>query len=67
MSNKKNESKNTYWENLYKVHNKIFRPKDPFYKDIKKYESRFRGGNIDSTQGATSEDVGANPTSSTKE
>jgi hypothetical protein len=49
MSNKKDESKNTYWENLYKVHNKIFRPKDPFYEDIKKYESRFRGGNTDST------------------
>ena len=49
------------------MNNKVFRPKDPFYKDIKVYESRFRGGKIDSTQEKTSEDVGANPTSSTIE
>ena len=67
ISKERDKGENTYWENLYKNHNKIFRPKDPFYKDIKKYEIRFRGGNIDSIQGETSEDVGANPTSSTKE
>ena len=51
----------------------VFRPKDPFYKDIKVYENRFRGGKIDSTEvGVTVSpvtesplsDVGATPTSS---
>lgn len=56
----------------------VFRPKDPFYNDIKKYEGAFCGGknshkgvfcggNSDSIQEDTSEDVGANPTASTIE
>jgi len=54
-------------EAFYKAYDAVFKPKEPFYDDVKKYESRFRGGNIDSTQEETSEDVGANPTSSTIE
>jgi len=53
------------WDEYHKGYNNIFRPKDPFYNDIKKYEGAFCGGNLDSIQEGTSEDVGANPTSST--
>ena len=59
-----------------KTYNQLFKPKRPFYNDIKKYERAFNvgknsnegvfsGGNTDSIQEGTSEDVGANPTSST--
>ena len=44
---------------------KLFKPKRPSYNDIKKYEGAFYGGNTDSIHEETSEDVGANPTSST--
>ena len=46
---------------------KLFKPKRPSYNDIKKYEGAFYGGNTDSIQENTSEDVGATPTSSTIE
>ena len=67
MSGKGDRNRTDNWDAFYEGYNKVFRPKEPFYKDVQEYESRFRGGNIDSTQGATSEDVGANPTSSTIE
>jgi len=67
MNGKGDRNRTTNWDKFYDGYNRIFRPKKPFYTDIKKYESRFRGGNIDSTQGQASEDVGANPTSSTIE
>ena len=67
MNGKGDRNRTTDWDKFYDGYNRIFRPKEPFYTDIKKYESRFRGGNIDSTQGPASEDVGANPTSSTIE
>ena len=49
------------------MNNKVFKPKEPFYTDIKEYESRFRGGKLDSTKAEMPLDVGANPTSSTIE
>jgi len=67
MNGKGDRNRTTDWEKFYDGYNKVFRPKEPFYKDVQEYESRFRGGNIDSTQEETSEDVGANPTSSTIE
>tara|TARA_R100000479_G_C6351812_1_gene189543 strand:- start:438 stop:695 length:258 start_codon:yes stop_codon:yes gene_type:complete len=67
MSGKGDTDKTFDREEFYKAYDAVFKPKDPFYDDVKKYESRFRGGNTDSTQEETSEDVGANPTSSTIE
>ena len=67
MNGKGDRNRTSNWDAFYDGYNKVFRPKEPFYTDAKKYESRFRGGNIDSTQEDTSEDVGANPTSSTIE
>ncbi len=58
------------------MNNTVFKPKEPFYTDIKEYESRYRGGKLDSTKvGVTvspvtespPSDVGATPTSSTIE
>lgn len=55
------------------MNNNVFKPQNPFYTDIKEYERRFRGENIDSTKvGVTvspvtespPSDVGATPTSS---
>ena len=76
MSGKGDRSRVSDWDAYHEGYNNIFRPKDPFYNDIKKYESAFCGGknsnegsfcggNLDSIQEDTSEDVGANPTSST--
>ena len=65
MSGKGDRSRVSNWDKFYDGYNRIFRPKEPFYTDIKEYESRFRKGKIDSIQEGTSEDVGANPTSST--
>ena len=76
MSGKGDRSRVSDWDAYHKGYNNIFRPKDPFYNDIKKYEGAFcggknsnkgvfYGGNLDSIQEGTSEDVGANPTSST--
>lgn len=65
MNGKGDRNRTADWDKFYEGYNRIFRPKEPFYTDIKEYESRFRGGNIDSIQEGTSEDVGANPTSST--
>jgi hypothetical protein len=67
MNGKGDRDRVSNWDKFYEGYNRIFRPKEPFYQDMKEYESRFRGGKVDSTQGATSEDVGANPTSSTIE
>ena len=67
MNGKGDRNRTSNWEKFYDGYNKVFRPKEPFYKDIKKYESRFRGGNIDSTKADMPSDVGANPTSSTIE
>ena len=67
MNGKGDRDRTSDREAFYKAYDTIFKPKEPFYKDVQKYESRFRGGNIDSTQEETSEDVGANPTSSTIE
>jgi hypothetical protein len=76
MNGKGDRNRVSNWGKFYEGYNRIFRPKEPFYTDIKEYESRFRrgknsnegvfsGGNLDSIQEGTSEDVGANPTSST--
>jgi len=76
VSGKGDRSRVSDWDAYHKGYNNIFRPKDPFYNDIKKYEGAFcggknsnkgvfYGGNSDSIQEDTSEDVGANPTSST--
>ena len=70
MSGKGDRNRASDWDAYHNGYNNIFRPKKPFYKDIKKYKIRravkaFFGGNLDSTQEETSEDVGANPTSST--
>ena len=67
MNGKGDRNRTADWDAFYDGYNRVFRPKEPFYTDAKKYESRFRGGNSDSTQEDTSEDVGANPTSSTIE
>ena len=67
MNGKGDRDRTSDREAFYKAYDAVFKPKEPFYDDVKKYESRFRGGNIDSTQEETSEDVGAKPTSSTIE
>ena len=67
MSGKGDRNRVSNWDKFYDGYNRIFRPKEPFYTDIKEYESRFRGGNIDSTKAGMPSDVGANPTSSTIE
>ena len=78
MSGKGDRNRVSDWDAFYDGYNNIFRPKEPFYKDIKKYEGAFcggknsnegvfYGGSLDSIQEDTSEDVGANPTSSTIE
>jgi hypothetical protein len=70
MNGKGDRDRVSNWDKFYEGYNRIFRPKEPFYQDMKEYESRFRGGKVDSTQEdpvGTSEDVGANPTSSTIE
>ena len=65
MNGKGDRNRVTDWDKFYEGYNRIFRPKEPFYTDIKEYESRFRGGNSDSTKAEMPSDVGANPTSST--
>ena len=76
MNGKGDRNRVSNWGKFYEGYNRIFRPKEPFYTDIKEYESRFRGGKLDSTKvGVTvspvtespPSDVGANPTSSTIE
>ena len=67
MNGKGDRNRVSDWDKFYDGYNRIFRPKEPFYTDIKEYESRFRGGNIDSTKAEMPSDVGANPTSSTIE
>ncbi len=67
MNGKGDRNRTTDWEKFYDGYNKVFRPKEPFYKDVQEYESRFRGGNLDSTKADMPSDVGANPTSSTIE
>jgi len=78
MNGKGDRNRVSNWDKFYEGYNRVFRPQEPFYTDIKEYESRFRGGknsnegvfsggNLDSIQEDTSEDVGANPTSSTIE
>lgn len=65
MSGKGDRNRTSNWETFHEGYNNIFRPKEPFCNDVKKYENAFMGGNLDSTQEETAEDVGANPTSST--
>lgn len=76
MSGKGDRNRVSDWDKFYEGYNRVFRPKEPFYTDVKEYESRFRGGKLDSTKvGVTvspvtkspPSDVGANPTSSTIE
>jgi hypothetical protein len=67
MNGKGDRDRTADWEKFYEGYNKVFRPKEPFYKDVQEYESRFRGGNLDSTKADMPSDVGANPTSSTIE
>jgi hypothetical protein len=49
MNGKGDRNRTTDWEKFYDGYNKVFRPKEPFYKDIKKYESRFRNKDIEKT------------------
>jgi hypothetical protein len=65
MNGKGDRNRVSNWDKFYEGYNRVFRPQEPFYTDIKEYESRFRGGNIDSTKAEMPSDVGANPTSST--
>lgn len=76
MNGKGDRNRVSDWDKFYEGYNRVFRPKEPFYTDIKEYESRFRGGKLDSTKvGVTvspvtespPSDVGATPTSSTIE
>jgi hypothetical protein len=67
MNGKGDRNRVSNWDAYHSGYNNVFKPKEPFYSDIKKYESAFIGGNSDSIQEDTSEDVGANPTSSTIE
>ena len=71
MNGKGDRNRTSNWDAFYEGYNNVFRPKEPFYNDVQEYESRFRGGNIDSTKVSVAEslpsDVGANPTSSTIE
>lgn len=76
MNGKGDRNRISNWDKFYEGYNRVFRPKEPFYTDIKEYESRFRGGKLDSTKvGVTvspvtespPSDVGATPTSSTIE
>jgi len=67
MNGKGDRNRVSNWDRFYEGYNRVFRPKEPFYADAQEYESRFRGGNIDSTKADMSSDVGANPTSSTIE
>tara|TARA_R100001463_G_scaffold123408_1_gene180094 strand:+ start:49 stop:303 length:255 start_codon:yes stop_codon:yes gene_type:complete len=67
MNGKGDRNRVSNWDKFHEGYNRIFRPKEPFYTDIKEYESRFRGGNSDSTKAEMPSDVGANPTSSTIE
>ena len=67
MNGKGDRNRVSNWDKFYEGYNRIFRPEEPFYTDVQEYESRFRGGNIDSTKAEMPSDVGANPTSSTIE
>jgi len=67
MNGKGDRNRVSNWDKFYEGYNTIFRPKEPFYTDVQEYESRFRGGNSDSTKAEMPSDVGANPTSSTIE
>lgn len=67
MNGKGDRNRTADWDAFYDGYNRVFRPKEPFYKDVQEYESRFRGGNLDSTKADMPSDVGANPTSSTIE
>jgi hypothetical protein len=67
MNGKGDRNRTSNWDAFYDGYNRVFRPKEPFYKDVQEYESRFRGGNLDSTKADMPSDVGANPTSSTIE
>jgi len=48
MNGKGDRNRVSDWDKFYEGYNRIFRPKEPFYTDIKEYESRFRGGRSDS-------------------
>ena len=50
MSGKGDRNRVSDWDKFYEGYNRVFRPQEPFYTDVKEYESRFRGGNIDSTK-----------------
>jgi len=67
MSGKGDRNRVSNWDKFYEGYNRVFRPKEPFCTDVQEYESRFRGGNIDSTKAEMPSNVGANPTSSTIE
>lgn len=67
MNGKGDRNRVSNWDKFYEGYNRVFRPKEPFCTDVQEYESRFRGGNIDSTKAEMPSNVGANPTSSTIE
>ncbi len=67
MNGKGDRNRVSNWDKFYEGYNRVFRPKEPFYTDVKEYKSRFRGGKLDSTKAEMPSDVGANPTSSTIE
>jgi len=49
MNGKGDRNRTTDWEKFYDGYNKVFRPKEPFYKDVQEYESRFRSKDIETT------------------
>jgi len=49
MNGKGDRNRTSNWDAFYEGYNNVFRPKEPFYDDVQKYESRFRGKNIEKT------------------
>jgi hypothetical protein len=48
MNGKGDRNRVSNWDKFYEGYNRVFRPKEPFCTDVQEYESRFRGGNLDS-------------------
>lgn len=64
MSGKGDRDRTSDREAYERNYMQVFRPKEPMYSDILKYESAYRGKQA-STQGDSSGDAGSTPASST--
>lgn len=47
MNGKGDRNRTSNWDAFYEGYNRVFRPKNPFYRDVQEYESRFRNKNIE--------------------